>query len=210
MRIAMMAGGNLYGTTTMRILLLLVGLPLFGGCIDNPEPQFPQVQVWRTAYGSGPPPGPVISTYGSHVILFKDGPILLRMYLIDNGSKKLVTSLSVEPELHHMVAITPTIREEKGRVEILAPYTRRWDGGFQQGMDFKEITFPIPHCFGCNLIGSSKTPLKREEQLLRYFIYESDEVDTTWGESISMEAMLKTSSRKNVSFVVVTAAPTVP
>jgi len=190
-------------------LFVLLTLVLMSGCSPTaPAPTRPEIELWNTGIAGihQRDPDRVLQNYGSHVLLVKQAPVKLRMYMIQNGSKKQVASLLIDPAIHPLAAITPALRTTEAAVEISAPRVIRTHSGYSQTVDLKEATFATPHKFGCNLHSTKSKPMA-EEELLHYWIAQTSEAEVMAQDTLSEDAMLKRSSQGDVSFVRITVAP---
>ncbi len=193
----------------MSRLLVMLTLVLSCGCSPTASaPKPPEIELWNTGSADAcqRTHERVLQNYGSHVLLVKGGPVKLRMYMIQNGSKKQVASLVVDPAIHPLTAITPALRTKEAAIEISAPRVIRTSGGYNQTLDFDEVTFPVPHQFGCNRASMTSKPTE-EVELLHYWIAHSAEAEVMVADSLSEDAMQKRSAQGDVSYVLITVAP---
>lgn len=132
----------------------------------------------------------------------ENGPVELKVYRIDNGSKSLLETMTLDPAKHLLGFVTPSIYKDEARIEIAVVEETDMFGS----RDYRTVRFPVPETFGCNLLGGMQT-LSEEERILHYWIHESKAADSTAADDRCVESMLKASTEKDVSYILITAEP---
>lgn len=189
----------------MRPLPLLALLAIFTliGCGGGEEAPFLRLSRTSSSHLGGH--SGVVDNWGSMAIQHEGAPVTLRLWHIDNGSKKRIGTIALDSTVHCLAYLTPALNEKKGTLEFEAASFLRGNvtPGSRQLVSF---SIPTPNRLGCSLIGRTKR-LTDEAYLFHYWIMEQSDADWRTPGYMTHDAFMKISAQKDVSFVLVDAIP---